>query len=131
MSKIAFLVTSDKHERLQFMAMVSSIHATTGGEVLIFISMNAIKVFKKGLSKEERIIGEGEFSNLMKEKNVPFYMDLLKQIKAFGDVKIYACSMAMDILHWELNDLEEGIVDDILGLTAFLDMCEDAKFMFV
>jgi peroxiredoxin family protein len=48
-----------------------------------------------------------------------------------GDVKIYACSMAMDVLGWHMEDLEEGLFDDVIGLTAFLDMAEDAKIIFV
>jgi len=62
---------------------------------------------------------------------VPNFISILKQIKMLGDVKVYACSMAMDVLGWEMHDLEEGLFDDVLGLTAFLDMVEDAKIIFV
>lgn len=111
--------------------MIASIHATVGGEVLFFVSMNGVLAFQKDKELKDRVIPEGEFSKLMLSKNVPNFINILKQIKAIGDVKIYACSMAMDVLGWEIEDLEEGLFDDVIGLTSFLDMAEDAKILFV
>ncbi len=67
----------------------------------------------------------------MLTKNIPNFINILKQIKMLEDVKIYACSMAVDVLGWNMEGLEEVLFDDVIGLTAFLDMAEDAKILFV
>lgn len=131
MNKLAFIISTQVHEKIQLAAMIASIHATVGGEVLFFVSMNGVLAFQKDKELKDRVIPEGEFSKLMLSKNVPNFINILKQIKAIGDVKIYACSMAMDVLGWEIKDLEEGLFDDVIGLTSFLDMAEDAKILFV
>lgn len=130
-NKLAIIISTQIHEKIQFAAMMASIHATVGGEVLFFVSMNGVLAFKKNLNLKDRIIPEGEFSKLMLSKNVPSFINIIKQTKMLADVKVYACSMAMDVLGWSLEDLEEEIFDDILGLTAFLDIAEDAKIIFV
>jgi len=131
MSKLAFVLSTQVHEKLQLAAMMGSIHATVGGEVLFFVSMNAILAFKKNTELKDRVIPEGEFSKLMLTKNVPNFINIIKQTKILGDVKVYACSMAMDVLGWHMEDLEEGLFDDVIGLTSFFDMAEDAKIIFV
>jgi len=131
MSKLAFVLSTQVHEKLQLAAMMGSIHATVGGEVLFFVSMNAILAFKKNTELKDRVIPEGEFSKLMLTKNVPNFINIIKQTKMLGDVKVYACSMAMDVLGWHIEDLEEGLFDDVIGLTSFFDMAEDAKIIFV
>jgi peroxiredoxin family protein len=131
MSKLAFVLSTQVHEKLQLAAMMGSIHATVGGEVLFFVSMNAILAFKKNTELKDRVIPEGEFSKLMLTKNVPNFINIIKQTKMLGDVKVYACSMAMDVLGWHMEDLEEGLFDDVIGLTSFFDMAEDAKIIFV
>jgi len=131
MSKLAFVLSTQVHEKLQLAAMMGSIHATVGGEALFFVSMNAILAFKKNTELKDRVIPEGEFSKLMLTKNVPNFINIIKQTKMLGDVKVYACSMAMDVLGWHMEDLEEGLFDDVIGLTSFFDMAEDAKIIFV
>jgi len=131
MGKLAFVISTQVHEKLQLAAMMGSIHATVGGEVLFFVSMNAILAFKKNTELKDRVIPEGEFSKLMLTKNVPNFINIIKQTKMLGDVKVYACSMAMDVLGWHMEGLEEGLFDDVIGLTSFFDMAEDAKIIFV
>ncbi len=130
-NKIAFVISTQVHEKIQLASMMASIHATVGGEVLFFVSMNGILAFKKNLDLKDRIIPEGEFSKLMTSKNVPNFVQIIKQTKMLADAKVYACSMAMDVLGWSLEDLEEDIFDDVLGLTAFFDLAEGGQIIFV
>jgi len=68
MAKLAFIISTQVHEKIQVAAMMASIHVTVGGEALFFISMNGILAFKKNKDLKDRIISEGEFSKLMLEK---------------------------------------------------------------
>ena len=54
------------------------------------------------------------------------FYELFDQAKMLGGLKIYVCSMVMDILKIEKEDLLD-IVDDHLGLAAFLGIMEGAE----
>ncbi len=47
-SKICVVVIADSLERLQMAAMVASVGAVSGREVMVFVSMNALSYFIKG-----------------------------------------------------------------------------------
>ena len=54
---------------------------------------------------------------------------LLRQGKELGDLKLWACSMALDVQGWDLDALEEGLFDGPLGLTKFLSDAESGQFI--
>ena len=53
----------------------------------------------------------GAFSQLMKDKRAPDVLVLLRQGKEFGDLKIWACSMALDVAGLEMDHLVEELFD--------------------
>lgn len=117
------LVCSGEHEKLQMAAMLASVGAVSERPVELFVSMNAILAFTKNTSPDQRYPG-GAFSQLMKEKRAPDLLMLLRQGKEFGDLKIWACSMALDVAGVEMDHLVEGLFDGPLGLTKFLSDAE-------
>ena len=38
-------------------------------------------------------------------------MTLFRQGRELGDLKLWACSMALDVLGWELDKLEDGLFE--------------------
>jgi peroxiredoxin family protein len=42
---------------------------------------------------------------------------------------MWACSMALDVLGWDLDKLEDGMFDGPLGLTKFLSDAENGQFI--
>lgn len=116
--KLAIILSSPNHEAMQLAAMVASVASVSGTSVLIFVSMEAITKFKKGLPDADRMTG-GPFSERMREKKVPDFIDLFRQGKEFGDMKVYACSMALDMMEWKKEDLVD-VIDDNAGLAQFL-----------
>jgi peroxiredoxin family protein len=117
-NKISIVVLSDKREQLQMAAMIASVGAVGGNEVLVFLSMNALRYFVK--DADERAPCEGPMGRLMEQKNVPPFKVLFEQAVALGDAKIHPCSMAMDVLGIEQGGLEDYI-GEAMGLTMFLD----------
>ncbi len=128
MKGLTVILASDQHESIQMVATLASIASTTGMPVKIFITMNAFTVFKKGMSKEERIRGGGEVSKAIVEKGAPFFLDLFSQIRELGDCKIYGCTMAMDLLGFKKDDMEP-IFDDFIGATKFFDIAGDSRIL--
>lgn len=123
-SKISIMVVSGSHERLQMAAMVASVGAVSGSEVSVFLSMNALHYFLKGDDKSAP--EEGQFGELMSQKNVPPFKSLFENAVTLGDAKIYPCSMAMDVLEAKEDDLE-SYLSEPLGLTKFLSDAADSQ----
>ncbi|HSD97250.1 MAG TPA: DsrE/DsrF/DrsH-like family protein [Sulfuricaulis sp.] len=115
--KICIMVVSGSLERLQMAAMVASVGAVSGGDVTVFLSMNALSFFIKG--RTATAPAEGEFGRIMAGKNVPPFKELFHRAVELGDAKIYPCSMAMDVLSTKREDLEPYLAEP-LGLTKFL-----------
>lgn len=122
--KISIMVVSGSLERLQMAAMVASVGAVSGGQVTVFLSMNALPYFVKGQTASAP--AEGEFGKTMKGKNVPPFKELFQKAVELGDAKIYPCSMAMDVLAAKPEDLEP-FLGEPLGLTKFLSDAADGQ----
>jgi len=122
------LLCSGEHEKLQMAAMLASVGAVSERPVEVFVSMNAILAFAKDAPADARYHG-GPFSKLLKDKHAPDAIALLRQGKDLGDLKLWACSMALDVRGWELDELEDGLFDGALGLTKFLSDAENGQFI--
>jgi peroxiredoxin family protein len=123
-NKICVVVVSGSRERLQMAAMVASVAAVSGHEVMVFLSMNALPYFVKG--DAAKAPSEGAMGELMDSKNVPGFKTLFGQAAELGDARILPCSMAMDVLGVEPKDME-SFVGEPTGLTRFLDEASGAQ----
>ena len=122
--KLGIILVSETREKLQMAAMVASVGAVSGNAVSVFVSMNAMKYFVKGGSKHAP--AEGDVGRALENKKAPPFDELFRQAVELGDAKIYPCSMAMDLLELEPEDLEP-YVEKAMGLTKYLDEASDAQ----
>jgi len=127
-SPLYILLCSGEHEKIQMAAMMASIGAVSERPVEVFVSMNALPVFGKATRPEDRYRG-GLFSALLREKRAPDAITLFRQGKELGDLKLWACSMALDLQAWEMDDLVAELFDGALGLTAFLSDAEAGQLV--
>lgn len=127
-SPLYILLCSGEHEKVQMAAMMASVAAVSDRPTEVFVSMNALAVFEKGRNAEKRYKG-GAFSKLMIERKAPDAMMLFEQGKALGGLKMAACSMALDLHGWDLDNLIEGLFDEPLGLTKFLADAEGGELV--
>jgi len=116
-SDLCIMVVSGSREKLQMAAMVASVGAVSGNQVMVFLSMNALPYFIKDQAMAAP--DEGEFGRLMQAKNVPPFKELFHNAVELGDATIHPCSMAMDVLEIETDRLEPYLSQP-LGLTKFL-----------
>jgi peroxiredoxin family protein len=121
---------SGEHEKIHMAAMMASVAAVSNRKVELFVSMNAIYAFGRDTPAAQRYQG-GEFSKLMLEKKAPDTLTLFGQGKMLGDMKTHACSMALDLLGWTLDNLVEDLFDGELGLTKFLSDAEEGDLIVV
>ena len=116
--RISIIVTSATRERLQMAAMVASVAAVSGQEVVVLLSMNALAHFIKGATDQPQI--EGEFGTLLETGNAPGFKMLFESAVELGSARIHPCSMAVDVMGCSQGQLEDYLGEP-LGLTKFLD----------
>jgi len=115
--RLHIIVTSGTREKLQMAAMTAAVAGVGGADVDVFVSMNALTYF--------RVVGasaapcEGEVGRLLESKRAPEFLELFEQAVELAAVKIYPCSMAMDVLSLKPSDLAPYL-EHPLGLTKFL-----------
>ena len=130
-AKPLFLVLcSSEHEKIQMAAMLASVAAVSDRPVNLFVSMNALLVFRKGIADAERYQG-GTLSRLMREKKAPDPITMLRQGKMLGQLTVHACSMALDVTGMGLDSLEGDLFDGQLGLTKYLADAEAGELLFI
>ena len=123
-NKLRIVVVSGTREYLQMAAMVASVGAVSGDDVMVFLSMNALPYFTKGAQQDAP--AEGPVGKLLAQKNVPPFKHLFEQAVELGNARIHPCSMAMDLLALEPAALE-SYMSEPLGLTRFLDDCKGGQ----
>ena len=124
--RISIIVTSGTRERLQMAAMVASVAAVSGQEVVVFLSMNALAHFLKGAASAPEV--EGEFGTLLERKNAPGFKMLFENAVQLGDARIHPCSMAVDVMGCSQEQLDDYLGEP-LGLTRFLDDARDGQLL--
>lgn len=124
------LLSSGEHEKLQMAAKIASLVAVSNRRVEVLVSMNAILAFAKDTPDDRRYTG-GEFSKSLHDKHVPSAAQLFRQGKEFGDLKVWACAMALDLQGWDLRHLIEDLFDGSLGLTRFMSDAETGQFIAI
>lgn len=124
--RLHIVVVSGSHERLQMAAMFASVAAVSGDEVRVFVSMNALPLFRKDVSSAAP--AEGAVGELLARRNVPPFKQLFASAVELGSARILPCSMAMDLLGLEPADLEP-YMDAPTGLTKFLGDAADGQIV--
>lgn len=117
---------SGTREALHMAAMVASVAAVSGRPVTVFVSMNALAHFLRRKSPEAPAAGPA--GDLLATRNAPRFEDLFQSAVELGDARIYACSMAMDLVGLEDHDLAEHMAGT-MGLTAFLAEAEAGQLL--
>lgn len=123
-NKIGVVVLSGTREHLQMAGEAVSAGAVSGNEVRVFLAMNAMQYFVKGV--EAQAPCEGPVGKLMEQKNSLPFKVLFEIAVTLGDAKIFPCAMTMDVLGIERDALEDYIGEP-MGLTLFLEECKGGQ----
>ena len=122
------LLCSQERDKLQMGSMLASVAAVSERPVHVFVSMGAIKAFDKSVEGTARYT-DGAFSAELTDKNAPDPVELFGQGKMLGDMTMHACSMVLDVLGWEEDQLTEDLFDGQMGLTKFLSDAETGQLI--
>ncbi len=130
--RMSIVVFSGTVDKLMSVSILATGAAAMGMEVELFLTTWGLEAFRKGSYKTNMRVSQ-DFEDYapammeqMKEKKVPSWMDNLKGAREIGDVKIYACSMTMELYGMKLSDLEP-IVDEVTGVASFVEHAKDSR----
>ncbi len=129
MSLIVFSGTVDKLLAASILATGAS---AMGMEVEIFLTTWGIMSFRKGdyltntrLSKDFEEYGPA-MMEAMQAKQAPSWMENLRVAQEIGSVKVFACSMTMELFGIKLSDLEP-MVDEVTGVATFVERAKEGQ----
>jgi peroxiredoxin family protein len=130
--RMSIIVYSGTVDKLMAASTLATGGAAMGMEVELFITFWGLEAFRKGNYKTNMRISK-DFEDYgpimmeqMKAKKVPSWMDTLKDAKEIGELKVYACSMTMELFGMKLEDLEP-IVEEVTGVATFVERAKEGR----
>ncbi len=127
--KLAVVLLSSDLEKLHAGALMGSVAAMSGMTVYVFVSMDALEQFRNDVIADKRF-KTGTVGPMLIEKEVPLYYDLIHQGIELGNLHLYACALAMDVMGWKKDELIED-VEEVIGVNQFFGLAEGAQIMTI
>ncbi len=127
---------SGTEDRLQAAAVMASGAAALGRRVNIFLQYWGLEAFRKdriatslGLAPEAGERGAALVAAAAAAGQQPWHATM-RVAKELGEIDIQACSLSMDVLKIEEEDLDP-LVDGVEGVTAFYLNAGDGHILFI
>ncbi len=130
--KMSLIVFSGTMDKLMPVGILASGGVAMGMDVEIFATFWGLQSLTKGASEQPpRMSKDFEdmapmMMQMMKDKNVPSWLDTLRTAKELGNVRVLACAMTADLMGLDKDSFDD-IVDDVVGVGEFVDSAKDAK----
>jgi len=133
---INLVLFSGTDDRLQAAAVLAAGAAALGKPVNIFLQYWALDAFRAdriardhGLAAEAGAAGR-EAVDALRQAGQASWADTFRQAKELGGIDIQACSLSMDLLRIEQDDLDP-LVDGVEGVTAFYLNAGAGQLLFI
>jgi len=128
--KLALIIHSGTIDKLLCAFTLGSTAAAMDIETHLYFTFWGLNMLKKGALEKAGLSAtykqyEEMLKTKLKEMNYPTPYEMLKRMKASGNVTIYACSPTMKMFGVTKETLIPE-VDQIAGAAAFLDIASDA-----
>lgn len=132
MTGYAIVLASDDLARVQAVSIIGSVAAASDVPVDVFVTMDGLLAFEKERVESGDFAGGTVALAMMQAEDVeiPLFTEQFAQAKEIGDMHVYACEMAMDLMGTTLEDYVD-VFDDTLGVSGFLNRAADKQVIFV
>jgi peroxiredoxin family protein len=130
--RMSIIVYSGTVDKLMAVSTLATGGAAMGLDVELFVTFWGLEAFRKDAHKTNMRISKDfeDYGPVMMEqmmaKKVPSWMETLKGAMEIGNVKIYACSMTMELFDMKLKDLEP-VVTEVTGVASFVERAKEGK----
>jgi peroxiredoxin family protein len=133
---LSLVLFSGTDDRLQAAAVLTAGAAALGRPVHVFLQYWALDAFRAdridkphGLAPEAGDEGAAAMAALT-SAGAQSWAETFRQAKDIGEVDIQACSLSMDLLRLEPEQLDP-LVDGVEGITAFHVAAENGQVVFI
>jgi peroxiredoxin family protein len=133
---ISLVLFSGTEDRLQAAAVLTAGAAALGRPVHIFLQYWALDAFRRDridtplpLAPEAKAEGRAAF-DAMRAAGQQTWQETLRMAKELGEVDIQACSLSMDLLHLDQDQLDP-LVDGVEGVAAFYVNAGEGQVLFI
>jgi peroxiredoxin family protein len=133
---ISLVLFSGTEDRLQAAAVLTAGAAALGRPVHIFLQYWALDAFRRDridtpqpLAPEAGAEGKAAFE-AMRAAGQQTWQETLRMAKELGEVDIQACSLSMDLLHLDQDQLDP-LVDGVEGVAAFYVNAGEGQLLFI
>ncbi|MEW6046510.1 MAG: DsrE/DsrF/DrsH-like family protein [Bacillota bacterium] len=127
--KLSIVVLSPQLSKLHAASLMASVAASAGMEVNVFATMEALGQFRRSVIERRDFVLDDVGRELVAKK-VPLFYDLLRQGRELGDLHVYGCALAADVMGWKPEDFTD-LVEDVIGVTAFFGKSEGAQILTI
>jgi peroxiredoxin family protein len=135
-TSLNLVLFSGTEDRLQAAAVLTAGAAALGRPVHIFLQYWALDAFRSDRIDQRRPLApeagqEGlKVVEELRAVGQQSWSETLRQAKDIGDVDVQACSLSMDLLKIEAEQLDP-LVDGVEGVTAFFVNAGDGQVVFI
>jgi peroxiredoxin family protein len=133
---LSLVLFSGTEDRLQAAAVLTAGAAALGRPVHIFLQYWALDAFRAGHIDDARSLApeagpEGAAAvEKMRVAGQQSWSETLRMAKEIGEVDIQACSLSMDVLQLEPDQLDP-LVDGVEGVAAFYVNAGEGQLLFI
>lgn len=134
--KFALIVEGGTVDKLMAASILTAGAAAMGKQVMVFLTFGGLMAFRKGAMKAPMLLPnefqgmEAHLAKVMREKNVPHWLQNFEQAKEIGNVRVLGCGATMDMFDLKKSDLEP-IVEEVVGVAYFIEATEGAQILFI
>jgi peroxiredoxin family protein len=133
--RLALVLGTDAPDRLHAAAQLVAGAATAGLETHVILVNSGLAAFTRGAVDATPAVPRGDAPGVrvarrLADPDVPRWSEVMRQAKEIGDVHVHACASSLALLEAELADFDP-MVDDVLGMAAFLEAYDGAHAMYV
>ena len=131
--KVAIIINSASYDRVSYALSIAAMSAAHMKEVHVLFTYGAICRLDKNKTdiygEETDVWIRKDMELGLESGHMKRISEMLSYLKGFGGI-IYACSAAMAFHHLTKDNLREE-VDEITGISTFLDKTEGATLVYI
>lgn len=134
--KFAMILESGTADKLMAASILAAGAAAMGKEVTVFLTFGGLNAFRKDAEQAPMVIPnefagmEAQMAQMLQAKHVPHWLKNFKDAQEVGDVHFYACGNTMEMFDLKKDDLEP-LIEDVVGVAAFIQKSEGAQTLFI
>lgn len=129
MTKVAILVTSGTYANMTTMSLLASGAIANDMETTIFFMEDSVWALRKDSLGSDTSFHSAfpevteKYAEAQKAGKLIPWWELVPDLKELGELKVFACAQALDVMGLEESDLVD-FVDEIAGVTMFLEVVD-------